>query len=272
MAEVVTGEDGASFLERTCSYEWPEDGAEPAGLFTWIRPAVDGADQPSAQAAGKIAHSVAEFFAEHPDATRDCEGRNPALFESLAAALISYQGAMVGDPAGTTGFAPLDAPDSDMPRTASLFSTMNSAGPAGQGFVAEARQRVDRYEEAFADQAAADPAAPITGSVRGETKFAGRLLGLIARVEQDGEGGRVSLSGPKSQLEYAVVSRMVRGSDPRISAQFFDPQGTLISPGRVDNAQSSLYAAQLSNFLSAYPAVSAAIADFNDNYQRIANA
>ncbi|MBO0680713.1 hypothetical protein JRC04_24880 [Mycolicibacterium sp. S2-37] len=68
------------------------------------------------------------------------------------------------------------------------------------------------------------------------------------------------------------MSRLVRSSDPRIRPGFFGPDGGLLSPSKVGGAQWSLYDAQLSNYLAAYPNLTAAIADFGVTYNRIANA
>ena len=79
-----------------------------------------------------------------------------------------------------------------------------------------------------------------------------------------------SSSHAETAVAYAVVSKMLRGTDPHFSAEYFMSDGALKAPDQVDNAQWSLYDTQLSNYLATYPAITKAIGQFVNRYRSIA--
>jgi hypothetical protein len=98
---MLTGSDGAAKLRDVSAYDWPDEGAKPAGYFTWIGPDAGSADDQTATRAGESARVIADVLAANRD---DLESVSPKLLDAYSGALVPYQGAMVGDPAGVRGF------------------------------------------------------------------------------------------------------------------------------------------------------------------------
>lgn len=269
-SQKLTGADGPTFLREISTYEWSDDGKRAAASLAWIPADATSADPTVAQRAGRTAHAIAEFLAGDWQGTKAASAENPALFEAYAKALIPYQAALVGGSTGTAGFAPLESPDGKMPKTAQLFAAM-SGRPAGRSFIEAAASRATSYEEQFANYAAANPTLPHTEPGQEELLLAARLRGLIsAGTRLAGEQTVPPTETSLYELQFMVVSRMVRGRDPRISPEFFNPDGSLRSADQIDGGSWSRYNAELASVLAPFPRLTEAIETFGETAQAIA--
>ncbi|MEV0671231.1 cell division protein ZapB [Mycobacterium sp. NPDC050441] len=273
VAALLAGTGGTEFLDRITSYDWPDEGRKPSELFDWISSAAKSPDQTTSGQAGVAAHALAGFLADQSGKLRVAAAENPELLTAYAEALVPYQGAMVGDPRGTSRFEPLDKLDSILQRTASVFAVMQNA-PAQEKFVSEAKARAEIYQTQFAEFAAANPTLPDDHPEWNYAQWSARLLGLLARSEPIATpSDRTSIPGAAtSELRFAIVSRMIHGHDPRISAEYFDKDGGLISPTSLKGGPLSLYNAQLINYLSAYRELASAVTKYEATLRAIAGA
>ncbi|MEW2479393.1 hypothetical protein AB0876_07340 [Mycobacterium sp. NPDC049093] len=271
IAALLTDNDGTEFLGEITGYDWPDQGREPAELFEWISAAAESPDQATSEQAGVAAHALAGFLGDQSDERGVAPAGNPELLAAYAEALVPYQGAMIGDSRGTSGFEPLDKLDSILQRTASVFTAMRKT-PAQENFISEAKVRAGNYQTQFAEFAAANPTLPDDHTERSYAQWSARLLGLLARSERVAvPGDRSSIPGvAASELRFAIVSRMVHGHDPRISAEYFDKDGGLVSPTSLKGGPLSLYNAQLINYLSAYSELESAVAKYEGTLRAIA--
>jgi hypothetical protein len=273
LAGQISGADGTAFLRDVTTHEWSDEGQRAGEMLSWIPRDAGSSDTATAARAGTTAHALAEFLADHYTEVKDAGSANPALIQSYAAALIPYSGAMVGDPSGTSGFEPLDRLGSPMQRTALVFAVIARDDAANRELTDAAKNRASEYEQQFANYAAADPSLTKPDPRREPLAWAARLLGLVAagdRLANPDTAMPLSIR-PATEVQYEIVSRMVRRSDPRISPEYFNPDGTLKSPDKVGNSAWSLYDSQLANYLASYPRLSAAVSEFDSTYLSIAN-
>ncbi|MUL84155.1 MULTISPECIES: hypothetical protein [unclassified Mycolicibacterium] len=271
---LLTGAHGTEFLKEITRYDWPDEGREAGQLFDWISAAAESPDQTTAKQAGVAAHALAGFLADESGDLKDTGHGDPALIAAYSNALSPYQAAMVGDSRGTSGFEPLDNLESALPRTASVFAALYGTPTAKEQFASAAKSRAEAYEAQFAEFAATNPSLPDDRVERSYALWSARLRGLLARSEElanSDDEPAISL-GATSQLRFAIVSRMVHGSDPRISEQYFNSNGTLVSPDTLKGGPLSLYNAQLINYLSTYPHLTAAVTEFDRTLNSIARA
>ena len=270
VAELVSSPDGTKFLEEISSYQWSDEGSETSGIFDWIAPDATSSDPQSAARAGETAHALAAFLADHRGDSQ-VNSSNEALLAGYADALSPYQGAMVGDSRGTSGFEPLDNLEGVLPRTARVFAAMLSTATASEQFAGEAQSRAETYETEFAQFAASNPTLPDGHIEQSYALWSARLRGLLARGEKlaNPDDKAPEAAAATTQLRFAIVSRMVQGSDPRISKQYFTDEGTLIAPETLNGGPLSLYSAQLINYLSTYPRLTAAVAEFDQTLNSI---
>lgn len=273
VAGQISGGEGTAFLRDITIHEWPDEGQRAGELLSWIPRDARSSNSPTAARSGTTAHALAAFLADHYTEVKDAGSTNPALIRSYAAALAPYLGAMVGDPSSTSGFDPLDRLGSPMQRTALVFAVIAGDGAANREFTDAAKNRAAEYEQQFASYAAADPSLSKPDPRRESLAWAARLLGLVAAGDQlSNPDSAVPLSfRPATDVQYEIVSRMVRRSDPRISPEYFNPDGILMSPDQVGNDAWSLYDSQLANYLATYPKLSDAITEFDSTYLSIAN-
>ncbi|RAV15077.1 hypothetical protein DQP55_06825 [Mycolicibacterium sp. GF69] len=263
VAEKVTGPSGQTFLRDITSYEWSDGGQHVSQTLIWIPAQADSPDPDAAQRAGAAAHAIAVFLSSNQDKCTETSSRNPALFGTYVKALIPYLGAMVGNQSSTAGFDPLDPLGGSMPTTTKLFASM--ACDAGDEFTAAATERAATYEEKFADFAAAHRNLGEPNDIQEELFQAARLRGLVsagaraAGVQEDS----TSVLTPY-HLQYMLVSRMVHGSDPQISPEFFRPDGSLKSSQELEGGSWSRYNGQLAGYLENYPQLSDAVWEFEE--------
>jgi hypothetical protein len=273
LAGQISGAEGTAFLRDITTHEWPDEGQRAGELLSWIPRDARSSDSATAARAGATTHALAAFLADHYTEVKDAGSTNPALIQSYTAALIPYLGAMVGDPSGTSGFEPLDRLGSPMQRTALVFAVIAGDAAANREFTDAAKNRAAKYEQQFAGYAAADPSLSKPDPRREPLAWAARLLGLVAagdRLANPDSAEPLSFR-PATEVQYEIVSRMVGRSDPRISPDYFNPDGTLKPPDKVGNGAWSLYDSQLANYLASYPRLSDAIAEFDRMYLSIAN-
>lgn len=69
--ELITGPDGAAFLESISTYSWEDGGAAAAELFEWIRGDATSADTATATRAGETANALARFLSDNGDKLLD---------------------------------------------------------------------------------------------------------------------------------------------------------------------------------------------------------
>lgn len=272
VAALLTGPDGTRFLGQISSFQWSDAGREASGLFDWIATDAHSSDPETAARAGVSAHALAEYLAGQP-AGSTTNVNNAALLTGYAKALSPFQSTMIGDSRRTSEFQPLDNLESGLPRTARVFSAIVSASDARKHFAGAAESLAETYEGKFTEFAAANPTLPDGRIERSYVLWSARLRGLLARsiTLADSVDKASGSAGATTQLRFAIVSRMVHGSDPRISPQYFTDEGTLIDPAKLQGGLLSLYSAQLVNYLSTYPRLADAVAEFDQTLNLIAS-
>ncbi|WP_131807544.1 hypothetical protein [Mycolicibacterium wolinskyi] len=271
IADLIAGPEGTRFLEDITAFEWSDEGRQAGDLVAWVARDARSTDPKSAERAGRTAYVIAQFLADGDTAVKSAGERNPALLASYADALVPYQGTMIGDPSGTSGFTPLDDLSGNLPRTSALFSVFQRTAAGNNIFIDEAKRRAISYEQEFAKFAAANPTDIAADEQPQPLLWAARLLGLLSRGNQLAHSDQDDIApGVTTQLRYEITSRMVRGSNPRISPQFFAPDGSLIPPDDLHGGPLNLYSAQLTGYLSTYPQIEDAIRMFGQEFAAIA--
>lgn len=142
-------------------------------------------------------------------------------------------------------------------------------------FLETASQRASAYERRFAAEAVDDPSGALVNGIPSNALLqAARLRGLIARATHaaDSSSPEPSSARAQTQVSYDVATLTARPGDQTIDPAFFGPDGRLLSPDRISNADWSVYDTQLSVYLAKVPNVNDAIRGFGGTYQRIATA
>ena len=262
VASKLTDSGGAAFLREISMYSWPDDGRRAAELFSWIATDADSPDPESASRAGRSAHAIASALADDFVDLKNLAGGNPDLLRAFSSALIPFQGAMVGEVSGTTGFEPLDDLRSNLPQTAKLFGVL---ADAGNGFGDAARQRARVYQKAYGATPGSD-----------DLNRAVQLLGLVAagdrlagHADSDLNVGKV-----ESAAKWAILAQTVHGGSAHIDARYFNPDGTLMAPEQVAEQLGagnwSLYDAQLSAALAGNQSATEAVRQAGRTFAAIA--
>ena len=272
VADKLTGANGSAFLTDITTYAWSDHGLRAGDLLNWIPRDAGSSDPATATRAGNTAHALAAFLADQYKNVKDAGSKNPLLIQSYAAALVPYLGAMVGDSTGTSGFNPLDGLDTDMPSTALVFTVLASDPKANDVATDGADNRAAAYVRRFADAAAADASSAGSQEALENLRRAARLLGLVAAGARlaGKESPNTTGAHAKTDVAFEVATRMLRGTDPHFSAEYFAPNGSLKSPSEVGDEGWSLYDSQLFNYLATYPAITDAIDRFGRTYSSIA--
>lgn len=258
----LTGSDGPAFLTELSSHSWPDRGAHAAQLFDWIAADAGSADPDTAARAGRSAHAIAVHLADNNAGLKDLDTANPKLLQGFGAALIPFQGAMVGDPSGTSGFTPLDDLRSNLPQTARVFTVIAGDETAGREFSAAARQRALDYQKAWA-------ANPTTDDLQ----RAARLLGLVAAAARAAghESTDLTYDHVVASARWIILAQTVHRSEPHIDPRYFNPDGTLMDPEGVPDALWSLYNAELNLALADDQPAWEAVQQFGRTFQAIAS-
>jgi hypothetical protein len=159
---LLTGTGGSTFLHDISTYGWSDGGAEAGRRFGWIGPDAASADAAAATRAGQSALVLAQFLADSYDGlvklhsgflglSREPLGRrNAELLRAYAEALTPFQEAMFRADPPVPGFAPLDPPGGNLPRSRDVFMLIDSDGQAGRQFTLAARQRADDLVRRYA--------------------------------------------------------------------------------------------------------------------------
>lgn len=266
VGEKLTGSDGPAFLTELSNHSWPDRGAQAAQLFDWIAADAGSANPDTAARAGRSAHAIAVHLADNNAGLKDLGTANPKLLQGFGAALIPFQGAMVGDASGTSGFTPLDDLRSNLPQTARVFAVIAGDETAGREFSAAARQRALDYQKAWA----ADPTTD-------DLQRAARLLGLVAAAARAAghESTDLTYDHVVASARWIILAQTVHGSEPHIDPRYFNPDGSLMSPDQVAKQLGagnwSLYNAALSNALAGNQPAWEAVQQFGRTFRAIAN-
>jgi hypothetical protein len=271
VADRVTGPDGRAFLREITTAAWDDGGQRAAAIFAWIPRDATSADPISATQAGQTAHAIASFLADDRDAVRNAPA-NSALWQSFSQSLIPYLGAATGDAASTSGFEPLDDVDSKMNRTTSLFAAMTEDAEANRTFTTAAAELAQRNENAFAEAVVAQPERLSGGGALEGLLQAARLRALIdaGRYLADPDSPRPNPRRAQTEVMYQVAALTARPDDPHINNEFFK-DGRLLPPAEIPDSDWSIYDAQLSTYLVAFPHTRPAIEEFVHKYDVIAD-
>lgn len=254
--QMLTGGNGQEFLRQISSHDWDDGGEAAAAQLSWIARDALSSDEASAQRAGEAAHAIATFLAENEDELsrlpagwfglkhRPLGELNPALVRGYAAALIPYQGAIVGDGNSVHGFTIVG---DGVSSARSIFAVIDAYTEAGNEFRDAAYQRVHYYLKTYA-QAVADR--------RNEELVALRYAAELAGVVEGGqrESGNGAMEGQTAQYwinwaGYEVAAAMgARPGDPDLSDQYFTAGGRLESPDEVSANDLDSFATALQIF------------------------
>lgn len=266
----VTGPGGQGFLRDITVASWDDDGRRAGELFAWIPRDAESTDRAKATRAGKAANAIASFVADSRDTIATIPA-NPALWQAFSRSLVPYLGAMVGDDTGVAEFSPLDGLDSQMRRTAAMFAAMAKDNEANRLFTAAASTRAHTYEAAFAKAAVAEPLLADRGPAQKELLQAARLRSLIATGTHLANPNSTEFTPARAQTElaYQIASLTARPADPHIDERFFKGE-RLLPPSQIDEADWSIYDAQLTVYLTPWAAINNAIIQFGRTYDTIA--
>ena len=269
ISERITNPGGRVFLRKIISTSWNDNGRRAAELFAWVPRDSRSPDQATAARAGNTAHALMSFLADEQEDLSTAPA-NPALWQAFAQSIVPYLGAMVGDNSEVAGFAPLDPPDSAMHRSATLFVTLTKDTDAGRILTDATVARAHGYEAAFAKTAVANPLLADRAAAQKDMLCAARLRGLAAiNTHLSNPGSHdFTLARAQTELGYQVATLTARPGDPHIDDRFFQA-GRLLPPNRVSAADWSIYDAQLTVYLSSWPAVNKAIEQFGHAYDVI---
>ncbi|MGV0835646.1 hypothetical protein [Mycolicibacterium thermoresistibile] len=152
--EFLTSTDADAALGRISTYDWPDDGAKPAGYFTWIGPDATSDNPRVATRAGEAAYVLAEFLAGNESALSSIA---PELIDAYATALTPFQAAMVGYDDGVRGFGALGGPD-DLSAARSVFAVIATDPDTGRQFIDSAYTRAAEIAATAAEQGCQDRA------------------------------------------------------------------------------------------------------------------
>ncbi|MCV7280834.1 hypothetical protein H7J88_14385 [Mycolicibacterium flavescens] len=267
----VSGPDGQRFLLEITSASWEDNGRRAGELFAWIPRGAQSDDPATSARAAETAHAIASFLADDRDQIADSPD-NPALWRSFTDSLIPYLGAMVGDDRGIAGFAPLDGLESPMRRTASLFAAMTKDSEANRAWVDAADAKALEYEQAFAKAAVAEPLLADRGVAQRDLLRAARLRSLVATGDHltNPESPTPISTAGEIEIKYQVAALTARDDDPHINEEFFR-DGRLLPLSDIPDSYRSIYDSQLTVYLTPWPRIREAVAQFGRTYNRIAN-
>lgn len=254
----VTGSDGQEFLQEISTHGWADQGLAAAEIFAWVSRDAGSADRVVAQKAGQTGHAIATFLANEQSALSDVKAGwfglerrtvgelNPKLVAAFATALTPFQGALVGDEAGVTGF-PIIGDPLNLASARSIFSVIDTSSEAGEAFNTAAYQRVRNYLQTYAEAVARNDSDGFVA-----LRFAAGLAGVV-------EGGRrmaenETVNAPSAQYfinwaGYEIARAMGAAPDGiDIAQKFFTADGRLKSPDDVAPSDLSVYSTALQNF------------------------
>lgn len=273
--ERLTGKDGRDFLARITTYRWSDKGAGAAASFAWIGRDALSQNKQAATRAGQAAHAIAAYLADQQNTLvnglstgwfqsghQSLGQRNPDLVRGYAFVLSPFQGGMVGDLTGTSGFEPLSRGPGDYSPVRNVFAVIDTDTQAGNKFTSAAYEKVDAYLHEFAIQATNN--SPTTADL----DFATVLSGVA-------EGGAHTAGNPDirfrtEQESYTLaaytLAAALRPHPGIIDQKFFVTDG-LKPPHQVPEEDLSPYTSQLQQFLNQNPQFGLTQAYFYPKYK-----
>jgi hypothetical protein len=283
---LVTGPDGDQFLSRLSRHPWGSESQNAAGLFTWIAPDAASADPETRKLAAETAYAIATFLSDNAGALTGSTGEgkedestaigavNPDLTQAYADALIPYLGAMVGDDKAISGFQPLDPLEGRMPRTSAMLGVLNINSAAGNRLADAVTALAGRYEEDLAESAAADPT--LVASNDPSLLRAARLLGLAKSSNlESSTGSRFEPGDVVTDFQYRLAAKTIRGPNIDLPQQYFNQDGSLMSPDEVRDEFGESgwddYSSKLGAYLAKSPANTRAVDAFRNTFSAAAD-
>lgn len=265
--DLLTGPDGQDFLESVSTYAWDDRGAAASELVDWVAPDAASPDERTAARAGETAAALAGFLADRNPSLQAIEtgffgsdvttvGKlNPRLTQAFATALGPFQGAMVCDPRGVTGFPLLETPcEAAVLKARPIFAALSTDPSAYEFFANEAHERVDGYLRTYAENDPTDVANPLPSAL----SYAGRLLGLVtagARTAPNSPVKPPNIDDEMLQARYVMVRAMLARNPALSFPGDYIRNGELMAPGAVRDAfgatGSEDYSQALASFLRA---------------------
>lgn len=282
---LVTSPDGDQFLSQLSRHPWGGESLNAADLFAWIAPDADSADPETRKLAAETAYAIATFLADSADALTGSTGEgkddetttigavNPDLTQAYADALIPYLGAMVGDDKADPGFQPLDPLGGGMPRTSAMLGVLNTSSAAGHRLADAVTTVSGRYEEELAESAAANPMSLASNDPR--LLRAARLLGLANSSSlRSSTGSKFEPGDVTTDLQYRLAAKTVHGPNIDLPQQYFNQDGSLMSPNEVreEFGESGWddYSSKLGAYLAKSPTIALAVNSFRNMFSAVA--
>jgi hypothetical protein len=263
----VTGENGRADLEKVSSYAWDDHGSAAAAYFSWIPRDSNAPDVPTATIAGESAHAVAAFLADEQDQLASIGhgfphlrhssvgALNPSQVAAYAAALVPFQGAMVGSDVGVRGFAPVKGVDvDDYSGVIGIFAAIASDPASGEKF------NKSGYDQTWTIVSrAAATGCQNAASARSSTPVlnrAGALAGSMAVAVQRPGAAKlsvVSLGEADNEATLTVARECLAGDpNPPASVKRFMDGSALFTPEQLSQRLGEASMTEYYNSLESY--------------------
>jgi len=263
---IAPGPAGQEFLRSISEYKWGDQSGRITAWLQWIPGAATGPNPDDRARAAETSHTIATFLSDNLDSLNAMGDANPALTQSYTMAVVPYLGSLVTKDPLTPQFPPLDALDSPMPKTRSLFMVL-ATDPTSSLMLGQAIDRqVARYQD---DLSQAVQRRPASNEVDEPVLRIARLIALAAaaRVRSLDPNSNWSQGNEETELNYILARASATGPNADISPRYFTSNGELMSPSRVrlefGEAAWADYSAMISAFISHIPNQRAAIAEFD---------
>ncbi|MGC0363711.1 hypothetical protein ABH922_001695 [Rhodococcus sp. 27YEA15] len=226
-AEFLTDPAHKENLTHLFTRDWNDDGRAVSGLTQWIGPDATHPDPAVAERAGTSALALAHNLADGKSTFLDIPGLgdrsigevNPALTQSIGAAMTPYIGNLVGlapDQTGTLGFENLDTYDNRFANAKSLIAIIDSDPEAAAGFNAHMLGASSQLQGTFVEKSMSGDIA--AGSSQ-YAIYAGRVQSLMdGALEEEA----LNRTGDAAAAQQDILGR--RGKT-------YDELGWLISGG-----------------------------------------
>lgn len=260
VSEALTSPRGQDFLRHVSEYEWDDGGRSVAERLNWIAATAASSNPAVAERAGRSASAIVEFLAAERDSLLDIPtgifglqrtsvGRmNPALVSAYASSLIPYQGALIGDSGGVTGFTGgADSPQGELAAARDVVAVLNTNAEAGDAFRHASDERIKQYLRDWGRTVA-------TSRLDGRTglRHAAELAGVVGAGEPLSDSGNAQLKTAQYWINWAgyelALAKGVEEKGSDIPSRFFTPQGRLMSPDDVPDDDQDAFGTALENY------------------------
>jgi hypothetical protein len=258
--DMLTGVGGQNSLSRMTGFHWEDGGAAAATSLAWIGRDANSSDLGTATRAGQAAFAIATHL-ERIDQGQIGE-RNPELTLGYATALAPFQGAMIGNPEGTSGFASLVDGINYAP-VRNIFQVITTDAKAGDTFAVAAYEKADAYARRYGEGALA---------AGGQASNLLPLAAVLAGVTHGGAqkaGGKITTRNAQQAVVYASynVAAALRPQPGDLDAQFFTAESRLKSPDQVSGDDATArYATELQTYLGQRKPISLAMDRFESQF------